>query len=78
MLPDFDPSDLSKSIKVEVDLDTLPEPKWLEKSEKKLSNYLEMHMGSLEIVPRFKMEGVQNNFTFYTDSNGLYMMKRVY
>lgn len=50
-----------QALKVTVDLDGLP-----------LAEY-----GGIEFIVDFKIEGFDNQQTFYTDSNGLEMQKRI-
>lgn len=55
-------------LKVDVDLDSLPD-----KEQHKDS----FDFGGFEVVVNFKVENFDNDNTFYTDSNGLQMQKRV-
>lgn len=49
-------------IKIDVDLNGLP---------------LQEKMNGYEVVPNFHIKNFDNNRTFYTDSNGLEMQKRI-
>lgn len=50
-------------LKFDVDLDSLPK--------------IDLGLDGLEVIVDFEVHGFANNKTFYTDSNGLEMQKRV-